>query len=266
MELKFGFIGAGNMASAIINGILQANLTKPQNILVSDVDLGKLTQFAHKGIETTQSNLTVAEECDYIILAVKPNMLEDVLNEITQAISRNTVIISIAAGWTTVKLQHFLPEAAKIVRIMPNTPALIGQAMCVISDDHTLDEDELAMVVKLFSCLGEVAFAHPEQMDAVTAVSGSGPAYVYMFIEALADAGVQQGLPRELAQKLAVQTVLGSAEMVKTTGEHPAVLCDRVCSPGGTTIEGVYALQKGNFYGTIMTAVENCAIKSKSMS
>lgn len=265
MEYKFGFIGAGNMATAIINGIVQANLAAPKDILVSDIDEKKLALLSEKGLHITSDNSEIAESCAYIVLAVKPNMVEKVLGEIAPLLSANTVVISIAAGWTTEKLQHLLPEAAKVVRIMPNTPALIGKAMSVISDDHTLEDEEIHTVEELFSSLGEVAFAHPEQMDAVTAVSGSGPAYVYMFIEALADAGVQQGLPRELAQKLAAQTVLGSAQMVLTTNEHPAVLCDRVCSPGGTTIEAVFELQKHGFYGSIMSAVEKCAEKSKKL-
>lgn len=266
MEYKIGFIGAGNMAGALINGIITAGIALPKNIFVSDVDKNKLSILSKKGINVSADNINTIKQCDYIILAVKPNMLDKILNEISAYLSQNTVVISIAAGWSTARLQNGLPKAAKVVRIMPNTPALVGKAMSVISNDHNLDDKELEFVVKLFNALGETAFAGPEQMDAVTAISGSGPAYVFMFIEALADAGVQQGLSRELSLKLAAQTVLGSAEMVISTSEHPSVLCDRVCSPGGTTIEAVFELQKGNFYATIMSAVEKCALKSKALS
>lgn len=264
--MKLGFLGAGKMASAIINGLVSLNRVSPQDINIYDPCEAALAKYGNDGYNIKKSNIEVVENSDYIILAVKPNKVEDVLNEISDALSLNSVVISIAAGWTTDRLQMHLPENAKVVRIMPNTPALVRQGVSVISGDHTLSETEIKDVIDIFSAIGIVEIVDPALMDGITALSGSGPAYVYLFIQALADAGVKEGLPRQTAIKLAAQTVLGAAQTVLSTNRHPIALCDDVCSPAGTTIEAVYELQNNGFSAAVMKAVVACAKKSKEMS
>ncbi len=261
-----GFVGAGNMASAIIKGAVEKNVIPAQNVYVYDVDnkkAGELSAELH--IQTAQSLEELSEKSDIILTAVKPNVMAAVLGELKQHIG-NKAVVSIAAGWSGDMIKQIIGDDKKVLRLMPNTPLLAGEGMSVFETPSNLSGEELAFVESLFSALGQIDHAPCKAMDAVTAVSGSGPAYVFMFIEALADAGVLCGLPRAQAQKLAAQTVLGSAKMVLETGSHPGVLKDAVCSPGGTTIEAVKSLEQDGFRGAVISAAEKCAEKSQKMS
>lgn len=262
--MKFSFIGAGNMASAIINGICLKNLAAPSDICVSDKDDAKLADFAKKGIVTTQSNSDCADFGDVIIIAVKPNIVAKIAPEIKDE-AKSKLVVSIAAGVSSDSLKKMI-KSDRVVRIMPNTPALVGEGMtAVCKTDGTSDED-IQTVCKIFDSVGKTVVIPESQIDAVTAVSGSGPAYIYMVIEAMADGGVLCGLTREDAYALAAQTVLGSAKTVLETGIHPGKLKDAVCSPGGTTIEAVKVLEEKGLRSAFIDAVVACRDKSEKMS
>lgn len=261
-----GFIGAGNMASAIIEGAISKKTIEAQNIYVFDIDRAKLEELKSAlNISIADSLSELVKNADIILLAVKPNILSMVLQDIKDEIGHKAVV-SIAAGWSADRIKGVIGADKKVLRLMPNTPLMVGEGMTVIETPHSLTEDEFAFIEIMFSSIGWVEQAPQKLMDAVTAVSGSGPAYVFLFIEALADAGVLCGLSRAQAIKLASQTVLGAAKMVLDTGSHPGALKDAVCSPGGTTIEAVKSLEQDGFRGTVIKAAERCAIKSKSMS
>ena len=263
-EIKLGFIGAGNMAGAIIKGALEKNAVVPNHIIVYDIDNEKVKALQEGyGIHGVASIPELCEKSDMLLLAVKPNILPDVLRGLCNI---DLPLISIAAGWSGEHIKVFFGNHKRILRIMPNTPLMVGEGMSVFETPSSLSEHELSFAKKLFGALGKVSFAQAKQMDAVTAVSGSGPAYVYMFIEALADGGVLCGLPRAQALTLAAQTVIGAAKMVMDTGTHPGALKDAVCSPGGTTIEAVKSLEQHGFRGAVIDAVEQCAKKSGAMA
>lgn len=265
--IKVGFIGAGNMATSILNGIIQKNLIDPANIYISDIDTNRLCTISDSyHVHTTTDNLEVIQCSQIIILAIKPNVCTSVLNEIKNDIGTEKILLSIIAGWSTFHLKEYLLPGTKVIRIMPNMPALVNEGMTAICANKDISSDMFMFVTSIFKVLGKVEIVNEQWMDGITAVSGSGPAYVYMFIEALADAAVLQGVPRSVSYTLAAQTVLGAAYMVLSTGKHPGELKDAVCSPGGTTIEAVYALEKGGFRAAVMNAVEVCALKSKSLS
>lgn len=265
-EFKLGFIGAGNMAAAIIKGAVQKKVVPASAIKVFDVDDKKTVALANElGSETAKSLKELCENSDIVVIAVKPNVMAAVLGDIKSCI-QNKAIVSIAAGWSAEKMKQIIGEDKKVLRLMPNTPLLVGEGMTVFEMPCSLNDDELIFVKSLFSALGQIDEVPCKMMDAVTAVSGSGPAYVFMFIEAIADAGVLCGLPRDTALKLAAQTVMGSAKMVLDTGSHPGALKDTVCSPGGTTIEAVKVLEQNAFRGSVISAVEKCAEKSHNMS
>ncbi len=256
--MKLSFIGGGNMASAIINGIVKSGFVPAENITVSDLMSEKLSSFKEKGINVTSDSLAAAGSADVIIFAVKPDVLRKILPSFA---GLKKLFISIAAGVSVSELKNGLGNDADVIRVMPNTPAIVGEGMTVICQSDA-DTD---FAVKLFETIGKTVVLDEKYIDAVTAVSGSGPAYIYMVIEAMADGGVLCGLPRDVAYKLAAQTVLGSAKTVLETGEHPGVLKDRVCSPGGTTIEAVYSLEESDLRGAFIKAIRKCADKSKSM-
>ncbi len=265
-EFKLGFIGAGNMAAAIIKGAVQKKVIPASAIKVFDVDEKKAFALANElGSETAMSLEDLCENSEMLVIAVKPNVMAAVLGEIKPCI-QNKAIVSIAAGWSAEKIKQIIGDDKKVLRLMPNTPLLAGEGMTVFEMPCSLTDDEIAFVKSLFSALGQIDEVPCKMMDAVTAVSGSGPAYVFMFIEAIADAGVLCGLPRDKALKLAAQTVLGSAKMVLDTGSHPGALKDAVCSPGGTTIEAVKVLEQNGLRGSVISAVEKCAEKSHNMS
>lgn len=265
-KIRFGVIGTGNMGEAIVRGFVKGGGAARAEITLFDAYKKKSAALARElGVQTAASLEALIDQSDLILIAIKPNVCTHVFAEQFEHF-RGKAVVSIAAGWGGEKLKKALPDTARILRVMPNTPAMIGQGMIVFEAGDTLSADEKAFATELFSSVGDVITVESRLMDAVTAVSGSGPAYVYLFIEAMADAGVKAGLPRETAQKLAARTVRGAAGMVEETGEHPGVLKDRVCSPGGTTIEAVATLEQMGFRGTVIAAVDACREKSEKMS
>lgn len=262
-----GFIGAGNMGFAIMKGAFQNGFLKPYETMAYDVNEAQLASLKScYPVNAAESNVQLAKECEWIILAIKPIFMRGVLEEIKRYI-HNKKVISIAAGWTMDMLTEAIGKenGAQMLRVMPNTPALVGEGFTALCEENTLTKVSMQWAKELFSNLGMVQVLPERLFDAVVAVSGSSPAYVYMFIEAMADAAVKLGMPRKLAIQAAAQSVFGSAKMVLNTKEHPAVLKDNVCSPGGTTIEAVEALEKGGFRGIVMEAMEVCAQKNRRM-
>lgn len=264
--MKIGFIGNGNMGGAIIEGILKNNIAAPDNIIVSDINQESLKVSAQKyGIVTYTDNKKACSESDILILAVKPNVIYDVIEDIKHEIKNDQIIISIAAGQSIDKISSAFGKELKIIRVMPNTPALVGEGMSGIAANENVNSDDLDLVLKIFNSFGVGEIIDEKLMDAVTAVSGSSPAYIFMLIEAMADAAVQEGMPRSKAYTFAAQAVLGSAKMVLETGKHPGELKDMVCSPGGTTIDAVTVLEKNGFRSAVMEAMKACFEKSKSL-
>lgn len=262
--MKLGFIGCGNMASAIIGGIIKSGLYSSQDIIASDKSEEFLALKAKQlGINTTTDNKSAAS-ADIVVLCVKPVYLYDVIEEIRDSVNENTLIISIAAGQSLGKMKTAFGKEVKLVRVMPNTPALVGEGMAAVAHDGVSDAD-VKKVLDIFNSCGRAEVVSESLMDAVTAVSGSSPAYVFMFIEAMADAAVKAGMPRDKAYTFAAQAVKGSAQMVIETGMHPGVLKDQVCSPSGTTIEAVEVLEKKGMRSAVMEAMDACVKKSKSM-
>jgi len=267
MEKVVGFIGSGNMGQAMIGGIIESGLVESGNIIVSDLDENKLDyiQSEYK-TQVTQDSLKVVKHSDVIFLAVKPNIYDVVLHQIKDYVDEDKIIVSIAAGKTLEYLEGILGEKTKIVRAMPNTPALVTEGMAGICKNNNVTKTEMAFVKHLFESFGKAEEVAEYLFDSVTAVSGSSPAYVFMFIEALADGAVLGGMPRDKAYTFAAQAVLGSAKMVLETGKHPGELKDMVCSPGGTTIEAVAELEEKGFRNAVISAVKKCMEKSKEMS
>jgi len=264
--LTIGFLGAGKMATALARGFIRAEIVFPKEILAGDLSEAARAAFTKEtGAKTTASNSDVLKFANVLVLAVKPDQVAVVLAEQRGNFTNEHLLISIAAGVTLAKMEAALPAGARVIRVMPNTPALVGEAAAAfaLGKSATAADGELAK--KLLSAVG-IAFQVKEPLlDAVTGLSGSGPAYVYQFIEALSDGGVAAGLPRDIATKLAAQTVLGAAKMVLETGQHPGALKDQVTSPGGTTIEGLHELEKGKLRATVMSAVRAATEKSKKL-
>ena len=265
-NLKIGFLGAGKMATALAKGFVRAEIVFPKEIIASDVaDIARNIFAKQTGANITAQNSDVLKFANVLILATKPDQAPTALAEIRDSFTKNHLLISIAAGVTLAKLENLSAAGVRVIRVMPNTPALVGEGASVfaLGKSATAADGELAK--KLFSAVG-LAFQLKESLlDAVTGLSGSGPAYVYQFIEALSDGGVAAGLPCDIATKLAAQTVLGAAKMVLETGQHPGALRDQVTSPGGTTIEGLHALEKGKLRATVMNAVQAATEKSKKL-
>ncbi|WP_058485413.1 pyrroline-5-carboxylate reductase [Defluviitalea phaphyphila] len=263
---KIGFIGAGNMGYAMMKGLI--NSEKKENIIFTDILEDRIKYIKENlGIKEINSNKELASCSKYIVLAIKPQYYSVVLEEIKDVVKKNNIIISIAPGIDIDYIKSKLKPEIRIIRAMPNTPALIGEGMSVISfSKDSYSDEEKKDILKIFSSFGEVEEIDEKFMNAIVPISGSSPAYVYMMIEAMADAGVLQGLPRKLAYKLASQTVLGSAKMVLETKKHPGDLKDAVCSPGGTTIEAVSVLEKTGFRSSIIEAMKACFEKTKKMN
>jgi pyrroline-5-carboxylate reductase len=256
MAKVVGFLGAGQMATALARGWLAAPLINPARSLAADPYAHARTAFAAAtGLSVGESNRSVVERAEVLVLAVKPQVMAGLLSEIKPWLRPDQLIVSIAAGIPIVTLAECLPAATRIIRVMPNMPCLIGQSATGIAMGPAATADDMDLVTSLFAAVGMAVRVPESQLDAVTGLSGSGPAYVYVMIEALADGGVHAGLPRETAMTLAVQTVLGAAAMVKETKQHPAALKDAVASPGGTTISGLHALEKAGFRAALMDAV-----------
>lgn len=263
---RVGFIGAGRMATALARGLTASGFASPESIIASDVIADARDRFAEEtGADTTTSNAEVFERAEIIVFAVKPQQMDGVLQDAKQHATAEHLMISIAAGVTLSTMTSAVGDDGRIVRVMPNTPCLVGEGASAYALGGTASEADGELVAQMLSTTG-IAEQVPESMlDAVTGLSGSGPAYVYQIIEALSDGGVCVGLPRNIATRLAAQTVLGAARMVLETGEHPGVLKDAVASPGGTTIAGLYALEEGGLRGCLMNAVEAATVRSQEL-
>jgi len=261
-----GFIGAGNMSSAMIARLIRSGFAAPADIWIVDIDAEKVAALSRTlGVQAARNAKELIAKADLAVLAVKPQHLPSLLKDIAP-VANDAALVSIAAGVSSESLAAQLPAGARFVRVMPNTPAMVGEGMAAISTTHTLTAEEYAFVHSLFEALGRAVLIEERLFDAVTGLSGSGPAYAFLVVEAMADAGVLLGLPRQTAIEMAAQTVLGAARMVLETGTHPAALRDSVCSPGGTTIEGVFALEETGVRAGIMQAVLASAEKSKALS
>lgn len=266
MFSSIGVCGVGNMGSAIVKGLIQSKLVAPEQVYLYNIHREKAQQLAQEvGAVVVDSLEALMTRSQAVIMAVKPKTMASVLNLAKGHIKADTVVISIAAGLTIAELGAHLPDETKIVRVMPNTPAMVGEGMASVSVNSYVTEGERDDVLSIFNSFGKAEFIEESLIDAVCGLSGSGPAYVYLFIEALADGAVLEGMPRSMAYTFAAQTVLGAAKMVLETGAHPGKLKDDVCSPGGTTIEAVKALEEKGFRAAVMNAVRASAEKNKDM-
>lgn len=267
LKKKIGFIGCGNMAKAIIGGLINAGNITPENILVFDRKsaTNKFMQDQY-GITPANSAPQAAKQVGMLFIAVKPNAVADVLREVNGELNKETLIISIAAGVTLAALADVLGDKCKIVRVMPNTPSMVNEGMSSITPNTLVSQQEIDEVVQIFSSFGQAAIIDESLIHAVVGVSGSSPAYVFMLIEAMADAAVLGGMPRGQAYQFAAQAVKGAAQMVLKSGKHPAELKDNVCSPKGTTIEAVRVLEEKGFRSAVITAIRQCMAKSEALS
>ncbi|MSR58688.1 MAG: pyrroline-5-carboxylate reductase [Planctomycetaceae bacterium] len=263
---RVGFIGAGKMATALARGLCQARFTTPQDIVASDVIALAREQFtAQTGAAVVESNDEVLRRSDVLVLAVKPQHFRNLLTELEPQLGPRHLIVSIAAGISLSTMIDTLGAQRRLVRVMPNTPCLVGSSASAYCLGGAATADDGRLVERLLGAVG-LAIALPESLlDAVTGLSGSGPAFVCLVIEALADGGVKAGLPRDVSLKLAAQTVMGTAKMVLETGQHPAALKDAVASPGGTTIAGLHELERGGLRNALMNAVEAAALRSREL-
>jgi pyrroline-5-carboxylate reductase len=263
---KVGFIGAGNMGEALIRGLVNANVVAPEAIWASDVRLERLKELdSQYGIQLAPDNLEVVRQADVLIMAVKPQIMTAVLREIAPVLNRRKLMISLAAGVSTARIRATLGREVRLIRVMPNTPALVLEGVTAIAKAEGLEADDLDVAGEIFSAVGRVVVLDEELLDAVTGLSGSGPAYVAVVIESLADGGVKMGLDRLTAMTLATQTVLGAAKLLLETGMHPGALKDMVSSPGGTSIAGISALEEGGIRTTFIKAVERATGRSKEL-
>src|SRR5213592_3163197 len=254
---KVGFVGAGNMGEALIRGLVESNLVPPDKILVADVRADRVHQLADQyGLRAVASNAALVRGADVVILAVKPQIMAPVLREAMPALTNRPLLISLAAGVSTATIQSILGKYPRLIRVMPNTPALVLQGVTAIARAPGLEQDDLETAQEIFAAVGRAVVLEEEMMDAVTGLSGSGPAYIALVIEALADGGVKVGLDRRTAMTLAAQTVLGAARLLIETGTHPGQLKDMVTSPGGTAIVGIHTLESGGLRRTLIDAVE----------
>ncbi|MGH7376502.1 MAG: pyrroline-5-carboxylate reductase [Candidatus Methylomirabilales bacterium] len=261
-----GFIGGGNMAEAMIRGLLKAQLLGPQEMLVSDVTVERLTYLQQTfGVRTSRDNAEVAGKADIVLFAVKPQIMSPVLDGLLDVITEQKVLISIAAGISTRLIAEKFPGKVRVIRVMPNTPALVLEAASALAPGAAATPEDLELAKRIFAAVGKVVVVEETLLDAVTGLSGSGPAYIFMIIDALSDAGVKVGLSRKVAQLLAAQTVLGAARMVLETHKHPGELKDMVTSPGGTAIAGLHTLEAGGLRTTLINAVEAATRRSMEL-
>jgi pyrroline-5-carboxylate reductase len=263
---RVGFVGGGNMGEALIRGLLGSHRVPAEHIAATDVRGERTEQLARQfGITAHADNVRLVREADVVILAVKPQIMSAVVAEIAPAVTGKHLLISIAAGVATSTIRTALGKDARIIRVMPNTPALVLRGAAAIARGKGLAPDDLATAEEIFGAVGRAVVLEEDLMDAVTGLSGSGPAYVAIVIEALADGGVRVGLDRATALTLATQTVLGAAQLLADTGMHPALLKDMVSSPGGTTIAGITALEEGGLRTTLIQAVERATQRSREL-
>jgi pyrroline-5-carboxylate reductase len=264
--MKLAVIGAGNMATAIVTGIVKNNMVPAENIIVTDLDCNKLKAISKLKVNVSDDNIGAAKDADIVLIAVKPHIYPAVLEQLTciDGLDKK-IIVTIAPGFSIKRVKNIIGEQAHVVRTMPNTPALVGEGMTVMCYEEPTTEQEYNSIEKLFASFGKTQLLSETLVNEVTSMSGSGPAYVYIMIEAMADAAVYDGIPRNTAYKLAAQTVLGSAKMVLETGKHPGELKDNVCSPGGTTIRAVKVLEDEGFRSSLINAMIACNEKARDM-
>ena len=265
-DKELGLIGVGNMGTALLKGVLSSNTIDKEKTIIYDVREEVIKNCIQEfNVKAVSSNTELVQQVKFIIIAVKPQDIDSVLEEIGPKLSEDQILISIAAGVTLDYIKKFISKNIGLIRVMPNTPALVGEGASAIAHNKKITENDLKYVKKILNSVGKVVELEEKHIDAVTGLSGSGPAYVFVIIEALADGGVKMGLPRNIALKLASQTVLGSAKMVMETGMHPGELKDMVASPGGTTITALHEIEKGKLRATLISAVEAATLKSKSL-
>ena len=267
---KLGFIGGGNMAEALIKGLVSTSFFDSKNIFVSEPSKSKSSTLQKKyKIKIIGDNRELGKKCDIIILAVKPQILKEVLCDIRSVVGSDKLVISVAAGVPIFIIDSVLRGESKkkfsVVRTMPNTPSLVQEGVTAISSGKYVSKADLKITHQIFEAVGLTVDVEEKQLDAVTGLSGSGPAYIFMLIESLSDAGVKMGLSREVANTLTIQTVLGSAKLARESGKHPGELKDMVTSPAGTTITGLHALEEGGLRTTIMNAVEDATLRSRDL-
>lgn len=266
LDKKIAFLGAGNMAGALLRGLLAAGATDPGNIWCVDVRKERLDQLRDKhGVRVGKDNREAAAWADVVVLATKPQVFDRLLPEVAAGIRPDALAVSIAAGIPIASIEDQLPPGSRVVRTMPNTPAIVDAGATAISAGTHATETDVETVKRIFDCVGITVVLDESLLDAVTGLSGSGPAYIFLIIEALADAGVKVGLHRDSAQLLAAQTVLGSAKLLLETGEHPGRLKDMVTSPGGTAIAGLHTLESGGLRKTLIDAVETATNRAKQL-
>ncbi len=266
-EKKIGFIGSGNMAQALISGLILSNSTAPENIISSDVTNETISKVREKyHVETTLNNIEVVEKSEIIVYATKPQILAEVLKETAQALNTSKLIISMAAGVPLAAIASGLDKKLRLIRVMPNICAFVKESATAIAAGEYATEDDISLATEIFNSVGKTVFIKENLlMDAVTGLSGSGPAFIFTIIDSLADAGVKMGLSRKHSLLLSTQTVLGSAKLLLESGEHPGQLKDRVASPGGTTIAGIHTLEQGGLRTTLINAVESATERSKEL-
>ena len=263
---RIGFLGAGNMGEALVKGLVEARVVAADAIIVSDARDDRLVDMERRyGVRIAKSNVDLVRESDVVVLAVKPQIMAPVLSEVASSLSRRHLVISVAAGMTTATLHKMVGKDIRLIRVMPNTPALVLEGATAIAKATGLEPGDLETAQEIFGAVGKVVVLDEVLMDAVTGLSGSGPAYVALVIESLADGGVKMGLDRVTAMTLATQTVLGAAKLLLETGTHPGQLKDMVSSPGGTSITGVAALEEGGIRTTFIKAVERATLRSREL-
>ena len=265
LDRTMAFLGAGNMAEAMIKGLLRSG-AKAEKIVATARRPERLEEIRSRyGVRTTADNVAAARDSEIVVLSVKPQAMSKLLTQVAPAIDPKKLIISVAAGVPIAAIERKLGQGARIVRAMPNTPSLVGAGACAISPGEHATEQDLEQAAAIFNAVGSTTVVDENLLDAVTGLSGSGPAYIFLIIEALSDAGVKVGLPRHTAQKLAAQTVLGSAKLLIESGAHPGQLKDQVTSPGGTAIAGLHTLEAGGLRTTLINAVEAATKRAKEL-
>jgi len=263
---RIGFLGCGNMGEALVKGLVEASVVSAGALMASDSRTDRLADLERRyGVRIAKDNVELARECDVVVLAVKPQIMAAVLTEVAPTLSRRQLVISIAAGVATATIRKEVGKDIRLIRVMPNTPALVLEGATAIAKAKGLEDGDLETAQEIFGAVGKVVVLDEELMDAVTGLSGSGPAYVAVVIESLADGGVKMGLDRVTAMTLATQTVLGAAKLLLETGLHPGSLKDMVSSPGGTSIAGIAALEEGGIRTTFITAVERATQRSREL-
>lgn len=263
---RLAFVGGGNMAEAMLRGLLAAKLMGPDDVFVSDVREDRLAYLQETyRVHTSTSNAEVASKAEVLVLAVKPQIMGQVLDGLIDVVNGEKLLVSIAAGITTTFIADKFPGPVRVIRVMPNTPALVLEAASALTRGSRATPEDLEIANRLFRAVGKVVIVDESLMDAITGLSGSGPAYIFLIIDALSDAGVKVGLSRDVAQLLAAQTVLGAARMVLETKKHPGELKDMVTSPGGTAIAGLHTLEQGGLRTTLINAVEVATLRSKEL-